>query len=87
MIKEDFTIKCEVIQDFTLKKFDDLKNIVRKNANKHGWLYIGDTFECDKDMTDYLMGNNDKNETVIKIVEVEPIRKNKKNRSGENGKK
>ena len=67
-------IKAEVIEKFTLVKFDDLKNIVRKNKenNERGTLYVGDTFECDEDMAKYLTGSNIKNKTVIKIVEIMP---------------
>ena len=65
-------IKCEVIKDFTLKRFDELVNIQRKTVKTYGKLYIGDTFECNKEMADYLMGNNPKNETVVKVIEIEP---------------
>ncbi len=65
-------IKCEVIKDFTLKRFNELKNIKRKSFDTKGKLYIGDTFECDEDMVKYLTGNNDEGEVVVKVIEVEP---------------
>lgn len=67
-------IKCETIREFSLEKFDELKNVVRYNPNKkqHGKLYVRDTFECDKETADYLMGNNQKGITVIKVIEVIP---------------
>ena len=68
-------IKCEVINDdFTLKKFDELKNIKRKDKSKNqkGKLYIGDTFECTQEMADYLTGNNAINKVVVRIIEIEP---------------
>lgn len=65
-------IKCEVVKEFTLGKFEELKNIKRRNQNTKGKLFVGDTFECDKEMVDYLMGNNKKNETVVKVIEVIP---------------
>lgn len=68
----DKMIKCEVIKEFTLKRFNELKNIKRKNFDTKGKLYIGDTFECDEDMVKYLIGNNDKGEVVVKVIEVEP---------------
>lgn len=67
--------KCEVIERFTLGKFDELKNIVRKeerNNERHGELFVGDTFECDKNMVDYLTGANDKEKVVVKVIEVTP---------------
>ena len=65
-------IKCEVIREFTLEEFDKLKNIKRKNLDTKGRLYVEDTFECDKAMTDYLMGGNKDKEVVVKVIEVEP---------------
>lgn len=75
-------IKCEAIKDFDLNDFYKLKNIVRASARKkEGKLYLGDRFECDKKMADYLMGKNEKNEIVIKIIEVEPKKEIKKKSS------
>lgn len=65
-------IKCEVIKEFTLERFDELKNIQRKSFDTKGKLYVGDTFECDKEMADYLMGDNKDKQVVVKVIEVEP---------------
>ena len=65
-------IKCEVIKEFTLEKFNELKNIQRRRINTYGKLYEGDTFECTKEMADYLMGNNKDRQVVVKVIEVEP---------------
>lgn len=65
-------IKCEVIKDFTLSKYNELVNIEGRGANIKGKLFVGDTFECSKEMCDYLMGNNIKGEVVVKVIEVEP---------------
>ena len=65
-------IKCEVVKDFTFGRFDELKNIVRRNVEVKGQLYIGDTFECDEDIAKYLYGNNERGEIVIKILEIIP---------------
>lgn len=71
-------IKCEVIEKFTLKDFDLLKNIQRKNGGATGKLYVGDTFECDEKMAKYLTGDNAKGNVVVKIIEVEPEKKEEK---------
>lgn len=72
-------IKVQAIQDFELKDFEKLKNIQRaSNGNRQGWLYTGDTFECDEEMVKYLTGNNDKGVTVIKVIELKPKKKSKK---------
>ena len=65
-------IKCEVIKEFTLGKFDELKNIKRKRIDTKGKLYEGDTFECTEEMYKYLTGTNDKGIIVVKIIEVIP---------------
>ena len=68
-------IKCEVIEEFTLEKFDELKNLVRaredKNQNKK--LYLKDTFECDKEMADYLTGGNSYKKHYLKKSEIIPV--------------
>lgn len=67
-------IKVEAIKDFTLGRFNELKNIKRKNEknNEKGKLYVGDTFECPKDLAEYLNGKNDYGHVVINIIEVIP---------------
>lgn len=65
-------IKCEVIEEFTLSRFDDLKNIQRKNKKENGRLYVGDTFECEEAMAKYLTGENPKGKVVVKVIEVTP---------------
>jgi len=66
-------IKVEVInEDFTLERFNELKNITRKSVEEKGKLFKGDTFECDEKMVDYLTGNNPLNKVVVKVIEVEP---------------
>ena len=71
-------VKCEVTREFTLGKFDELKNIIRKNIDTYGKLYIGDIFECDEEMAKYLTGNNANEDVVVRIIEVVPEEKEKK---------
>lgn len=65
-------IKCEVIEQFTLKDFEKLSNIKRKSIEVKGTLFVGDTFECDEEMVEYLTGKNEEGKTVIKVIEIEP---------------
>lgn len=65
-------VTCEVIEEFTLKEFDRLTNIKRKNVNTYGKLYVGDVFDCDDAMATYLTGGNAKNKVVIKVLEIAP---------------
>ena len=64
--------KCEVKEYFTLKKFDELKNLVRASENttaKYGELFVGDTFDCTEEMCNYLNGNNKYNKSYINIIQ------------------
>lgn len=66
-------IKVEVLEDFTLKDFSELKNIERgTNKKEEGKLFKYDKFECSKEMCEYLTGKNPLNRTVVKVIEVEP---------------
>lgn len=68
----NFMIKVEVIEEFTLGEFDKLKNLVRNKKEEKGRLFVGDVFECTKEMCDYLTGKNMKGKVVVKILEVIP---------------
>ena len=69
-------IKAEVIEDFSLKDFGKLKDLERGSSkSKEGFLFKGDTFRCDKEMADYLTGNNPKSKIVVKVIEVDPEKK------------
>ena len=72
-------IKVEVLEDFTLKDFSELKNIERgTNKNEVGKLFKYDKFECSKDMCEYLTGNNALNRAVVKVIEVVPVKETPK---------
>lgn len=71
-------IKVEAIEDFTLNEFNKISNIKRKLLNVEGSIYKGDTFECSKEMAKYLMGGNEQGKTVIKVIEVEPEKADRK---------
>lgn len=64
-------VKVEVIENFTLKKFNELKNIERKNRDEQGKLFKGDTFECSEEMARYLSGENKDKKVVVEIVSIE----------------
>lgn len=65
-------IKCEVIENFTLEKFNQLENVKKVEIRKNNEFGVGDTFDCTEKMADYLTGNNALNKTVIKVIEVAP---------------
>ena len=66
-------IRCEVIQEFTFSRFNELKDIKRINFNEEGRLYKGDTFICTQDIAEYLTGKNNKGVVVVKVIEVIPL--------------
>lgn len=63
-------VKCETIKEFTLTRYDELENIVRKNKEENGRLFVGDVFECSEDIADYLTGKNPIKAVVVKVLEV-----------------
>lgn len=65
-------IKVEAIENFTLEKFNEIKNIQRMSKDQKGKLYKGDVFECTEEMAKYLTGENALQKTVVKIIEVKP---------------
>ena len=67
-------IKVEVIENFTLEDYSKLKNVKKVISRKENEFGTRDTFECDEKMVDYLTGNNALNKTVVKVIEVEPIK-------------
>jgi len=68
-------IKVEVIEDFNLKDFHKIKNLKRKCVDFEGKLFEGDTFECTKEMCEYLDGGNKLKKSFIKVIEVQPKKK------------
>lgn len=63
-------VKCETIKEFTLARYDELENIVRKSKEEKGRLFVGDVFECDEEIADYLTGNNQLKIAVVKVLEI-----------------
>lgn len=77
-------VRCEVIEGFTLGKFDELQDIKRKSKDKKGELFVGDTFLCTIEMAEYLTKNNSKERAFVKIIEVIPEKETKKQIEKEN---
>ena len=65
-------IKLEAIKEFTLQRFDELKNIKRKGKEEKGKIFLGDIFECEKELAEYLTGKNAKKQVVANVIEVLP---------------
>lgn len=68
-------LKVEVIEDFTLERFNELSNIERAGADTPGKLNVRDRFECTDEIYKYLTGGNSKGKTVVKLIEVIPKEK------------
>ena len=66
-------MKLQATQNFTLKDFDKLINIVRKDLDVKGKLYEGDIFECDEEMAKYLLGDNKYKQPFVEVIEEKDI--------------
>lgn len=73
--------KVEVLEEFTLGRFDELKNIQRKAREEKGKLFVGDIFECDQEMADYLLRDNALKRAFVRVVEIIPEKEFKKPKS------
>ena len=66
-------VKCKALETFSLNDFNKLKNLIRgTNATKEGYLFEGDTFECDKELANYLTGENSYKRAFVKVIEIIP---------------
>lgn len=65
-------IKVRTINPFTLKDYNKLSNVEKLFNREPNVFDIGDTFECDEEMAQYLTGKNEKGLVVVEIVEVIP---------------
>lgn len=67
-------IKCKAIEEFSLNRFNEIVNLVRYNKAKNDdkMIYANDEFECQKDLADYLLGDNPLHKCVIQVLEVFP---------------
>lgn len=70
-------VKVEVLEDFTLKRFDELKNIQRKSKEQKGRLFAEDIFECTEELAAYLTKNNLLGRAFVRVIEVIPQEENK----------
>lgn len=70
-------IKVKALQEFTYGNFNKIKNLERNDINKkeNGRLYEKDTFECTKEMAEYLTGGC--GYVLVKVIEVIPEEKPK----------
>lgn len=65
-------IKVKVINEFRFARYNEIKNLVSKDRVEDKRLFVGDIFECDKEMCDYLIGKNPANMKVVEIIEIIP---------------
>lgn len=68
-------MKVKAITNFTLERYDELKNIQRVAIDTKGRLYPGDIFECNEEIGHYLLGENDKGIVAVELIEIMPEEK------------
>lgn len=73
-------VKVKVIDNFSLGKFNELKNIVRANPRQEleGRLFKGDIFECTEEMAEYLTKTNAQGKPFVEVMEIIPEKKDEK---------
>lgn len=71
-------IKLQALEDFTLSRIKEVKNLVRYQDRKHeeNKIEYKDIFECEKDLANYLLNEkgfeNPINRAVVEVIEVIP---------------
>jgi len=67
-------VKVEIIESTRFGRFNELKNLVRKNPgnNEKGIIYVGDTAECTEELAEYLTKTNPMGRPFAKVIEVIP---------------
>jgi hypothetical protein len=65
-------IKVEVLEDFRLSRFNEIKNIQRKSKEEKGRLFTGDIFECTEELADYLIKNNSLGRAFVRVIKIIP---------------
>ncbi len=72
-------IKVKVIENFYFGKYNEVENIVKANNKAiSNHFEKGDTFECQKDIADYLIKDNKLHKPFVEIIEIIPDTKRKK---------
>ena len=65
-------IKLQALENFTLERFNEIQDIERAGRDQKNWINKNDTFKCNKDLADYLLGDNPLKRPVVKVIEVVP---------------
>jgi hypothetical protein len=64
-------IRVEALENFTFARYGEIEKTLKCKANKQeGRIFAGDIFECDKEIADYLLGDNPIKRAVVKVIEV-----------------
>jgi len=71
-------IKVKALEGFTLRRFNEIKNLIRANQDdKDGHISKDDTFECPEDLAKYLTNEtqNPANRALVEVIEIIPEQK------------
>ena len=68
-------IKVQAISDFNFSSMDKISNLKRTKIDKENYIFKNDIFECDRDMYEYLSGNNNGGFVVVRLIEYRPSKK------------
>jgi len=65
-------IKVVALETFSLREFNKIEELQRKDKSQEGIIFKDDVFKCDEEMCKYLMGENPIKRAVVQILEIKP---------------
>ena len=71
-------VKVQAIIDFNYKNYNKIKDLQPTNKMQEGKIFAGDIFNVEDDEALYLTGKNKNNIVAVKVLEVIPEIKEKK---------
>lgn len=68
----DNMIKVKAMETFGFARINEITNLKRARREVPETICVDDTFECSREIYDYLNGNNAYHKKVVKIIEYKP---------------
>lgn len=67
--EKEMKVRVEAIKDFSLEAFGEITELTRKDRQREGYIYTGDTFVCEESLYHYLDGENSQGHKVVRMLE------------------
>ena len=65
----EIMVRVEVIDGCDFGRYDEISNLKRAGRELTGHLFVGDTFDCTKELADYLIIDNPLHRPFVRIIE------------------